>query len=52
MVRGYCAKCKEYRSDDTIDVWCIVWQNGVATCERCDSEIDVMANEEENNSPE
>jgi len=40
-VRGYCARCQEYRSDAGEDAWSIVWKHGNPTCERCGSFIDV-----------
>jgi transcription initiation factor IIE alpha subunit len=35
LMRGYCPKCKEYRSDDGRDAWAIIWKDGLAICERC-----------------
>lgn len=43
-MRGYCPKCKEYRSDDGFDAWGIIWRNGRPTCERCGSYVDVWRN--------
>jgi len=40
-MRGYCARCQEYRSDVGEDVWAIVWKQGNPTCERCGSFVDV-----------
>ena len=40
-MRGYCPRCKEYRSDRDEDAWSIVWKNGNPTCERCGSFVDV-----------
>jgi hypothetical protein len=45
-MRGFCSRCKEYRSDDGLDAWKIVWQNGRPTCERCKGYVDVWDNEE------
>ena len=45
-MRGYCPRCKEYRSDDGIDAWRIIWRNGRATCERSESYVDIWRNEE------
>lgn len=44
-MRGYCAKCKEYRSGSGIDAWGIIWKNDLAICERCGSVVDVWVNE-------
>ncbi len=40
-MRGYCPRCKEYRSDRDEDAWSIVWKNGYPSCERCGSFVDV-----------
>lgn len=40
-MRGYCPKCKEYRSDNGTNAWQIVWLNGVPICGRCGSIVDV-----------
>jgi len=40
-MRGYCPKCKEYRSDNGTDAWQIVWLNGFPICGRCGSMVDV-----------
>jgi len=40
-MRGYCARCQEYRSDVGEDAWSIVWKRGNPTCERCGSFVDV-----------
>jgi len=40
-MRGYCARCQEYRSDVSEDAWSIVWKQGNPTCERCGSFVDV-----------
>jgi hypothetical protein len=47
-MRGYCPRCKEYRSDDGKDAWSIIWKNGLAVCERCGSVVDLWVNEDEN----
>ena len=47
-MRGYCPKCKEYRSDNGLDAWRIVWHNNLAVCERCGSVIDLWINEDKN----
>ena len=39
-MRGYCPKCKEYRSDNGIDAWQIIWVNGLPLCGRCGSIVD------------
>jgi len=43
-MRGYCPKCKEYRSDNGFDAWGIIWRNGRPICERCGSYVDVWRN--------
>ena len=43
-MRGFCPKCKEYRSDNGKDAWSIIWKNGIAICERCGSVIDIWMN--------
>ena len=40
-MRGYCARCQEYRSDVGEDAWSIVWKQGNPTCERCSSFVDI-----------
>lgn len=40
-MRGYCARCQEYRSDAGEDAWSIIWKQGNPTCERCGRFIDV-----------
>jgi len=47
-MRGYCPKCKEYRSDNGRDAWSIVWKDGLAVCERCGSVIDLWVEDDEN----
>jgi len=46
-MRGYCPKCKEYRSDNGKDAWSIVWKDGLAVCERCGSVIDLWVEDDE-----
>ena len=46
FMRGYCPKCKEYRSDDGTDAWGIVWRDGLAICKRCGSVVNMWMNEE------
>lgn len=48
-MRGYCQRCKEYRSDNALDAWRIIWQNGRPICERCKGYVDVWINSRENN---
>ena len=43
-MRGYCPKCKEYRSDNGTDAWSILWSNASPICERCSSFVDVWPN--------
>jgi len=45
LMRGYCAKCQEYRSDNGLDAWGIIWRNDLAICERCGSVVDVWVND-------
>lgn len=40
-MRGYCGKCKEFRSDNGVDAWAIVWKEGNPTCERCGGFVDL-----------
>lgn len=47
-MRGYCPRCKEYRSDNGLDAWRIIWRNGRPTCERCGSYVDVWENKFKN----
>jgi hypothetical protein len=46
LMRGYCDKCKEYRSDNGMDAWRIIWRNDLAICERCGSVVDVWRNKD------
>lgn len=50
FVRGYCGRCQEYRSDNGIDAWKIVWRDGVGVCEKCGGVIDVWNNGNASNS--
>ncbi|MGC8935573.1 MAG: hypothetical protein ACP5LN_10480 [Thermoproteota archaeon] len=45
-MRGYCPKCKEYRSDNGFNAWGIVWHNNLAVCEKCGSVIDLWIDED------
>jgi len=45
-LRGYCSRCKEYRSDNGMDAWRITWKNGNPTCERCGFLVDVWESED------
>jgi len=45
-MRGYCPKCKEYRSDNGLDAWAIIWRNDRPICERCGSYVDIWNIEE------
>lgn len=46
FMRGYCPKCREYRSDNGFDAWGIVWHNNLAVCEKCGSVIDLWIDED------
>ena len=43
-MRGYCPECKEYRSDNGVDAWAIVWSEDLPVCQRCKSVVDVWPN--------
>lgn len=47
-MRGFCTRCKEYRSDDGMNSYCIVWKDGVAFCGKCGSVVDIWRNDEAN----
>jgi hypothetical protein len=49
-MRGFCPKCKEYRSDEGLDAWRIIWQNNLPICEKCGSIVDLWLNEKRNES--
>jgi len=40
-MRGFCPTCQEYRSENGLDAWGIVWKDGVPVCERCNSVVDM-----------
>ena len=40
-MKGYCPKCKEYRSDECENAWGLKWVDGVPICKRCGSFVDV-----------
>ena len=40
-MRGFCVKCREYRSDNGEDGWLIVWNEGFPFCERCHSIVEL-----------
>ncbi len=46
-MRGYCPECKEYRNDNGTDAWQIVWQDGLALCEKCGSVVDIWRDKDE-----
>jgi hypothetical protein len=46
-MRGYCPRCKEYRSENGLDAWVIIWRNGRSTCERCKGYVDIWNDEDE-----
>jgi len=48
-MRGYCPRCREYRSDNALDAWGIIWQNGRPICERCKGYVDIWDNDKEKN---
>lgn len=41
-MRGYCPRCREYRSDEGENAWGILWVDGVPTCEKCGGFVDVF----------
>jgi len=41
-MRGYCPKCREYRSDEGENAWGIKWDDGVPLCEKCGSFVDIF----------
>ncbi len=43
-MRGYCPRCREYRSDNGGDAWTIVWKDDLPFCQRCKSLIDIWPN--------
>jgi len=43
-MRGYCPKCREYRSDNGADAWGIIWNDDLPFCQRCNSLIDMWPN--------
>lgn len=40
-MRGFCSRCKEYRSDEGESAWGIVWKDGMPVCEKCSSLVDI-----------
>ena len=40
-MRGFCSRCKEYRSDEGENAWGIVWVDGMPVCEKCGSFVDI-----------
>jgi len=40
-MRGYCPKCREYRSDEGENAWGIVWRYDMPFCGKCGSIVDV-----------
>jgi len=46
-MRGYCPRCKEYRSDNGFDAWRIIWRNGRPICEKCGSYVDIWKENDE-----
>lgn len=50
-MRGFCPRCKEYRSDDGTDTWDIDWSQGIAVCGKCGAYLDLKNGNqcEENN---
>ena len=40
-MRGFCSRCKEFRSDNGVDAWPIVWKNRMGVCGKCGGYIDL-----------
>lgn len=40
-MRGYCSTCKEFRSDNGLDAWSIIWKQGNPVCQRCGRFVDL-----------
>lgn len=38
-MRGFCSRCKEYRSDG--NAWGILYKKGFPVCEKCGSYVDL-----------
>ncbi len=41
-MRGYCSRCKEYRSDSGENAWGIVLRTGYPVCEKCGRYVDIL----------
>lgn len=40
-MKGYCAKCEEWRTDTGDDVWGFIWYAGMPICLRCNSVLEL-----------
>ncbi len=43
---GYCARCKEYRSDEDKNAWGFDWINDAPICRKCGSVVDITGSED------
>jgi hypothetical protein len=46
-VFGYCAKCREYRSDQDKNAWGFDWIDDAPRCRKCGSIVDIMGAEDD-----
>ncbi len=44
-VFGYCARCKEYRSDEDKNAWGFDWIDDTPICRKCGSVVDIMGDD-------
>jgi phage FluMu protein Com len=47
LMRGYCPKCKETRSDKDENSWGFNWIDDTPRCRRCGSVVDIMGTEDD-----
>jgi len=40
-MRGYCPKCREYRSDSGENAWAFDWTDDLPICRKCGSVVEV-----------
>jgi hypothetical protein len=48
-VFGFCARCKEYRSDQDRNAWGFDWIDDTPICRKCGAVVDIMGTEDHYN---
>jgi hypothetical protein len=48
-VFGFCARCKEYRSDQDRNTWGFDWIDDTPICRKCGAVVDIIGTEDDYN---